>query len=119
MITNALWFVPNAVILRALQTPTVKEEIRHFSSRYGARLIAHPNDLAVNLMVSNRPQQATTKAFATRSACQILSVIIVIIYFSIKIYLVSSLPKVTTGLEPNSYRGALLNTPLFATVQIL
>jgi hypothetical protein len=32
-----------------LQTPTVKEEIRRYSSQYRTRLNAHPNDLTVNL----------------------------------------------------------------------
>jgi hypothetical protein len=50
MITNAPSFVPNAVILMALQTPTVKEEIRRFSSQYGASPSEHPNNLAVNRM---------------------------------------------------------------------
>jgi hypothetical protein len=44
------WFVPNTVIRRDLQTPTVKEEIRRYSSQYSARLSAHPKGLAVNLM---------------------------------------------------------------------
>jgi hypothetical protein len=50
MINNAPWFVPNAVILRDLQKPTVKEEIRRFRPQYGALLSAHPNDLGVKLM---------------------------------------------------------------------
>jgi hypothetical protein len=32
------------------QTPTVKEEIRRYSSQYSSRLRAHPNDLIVNLI---------------------------------------------------------------------
>jgi hypothetical protein len=44
------WYVPNAVIRRVLQTPAVKEEIRHYSSQYIVRLSVHPNDLVVNLM---------------------------------------------------------------------
>jgi hypothetical protein len=32
-----------------LRTPTVKEEIRRYSSQYSARLSAHPNDLIVYL----------------------------------------------------------------------
>jgi hypothetical protein len=32
------------------ETQAVKEEIRHYSSQYSARLIIHPNDLVVNLM---------------------------------------------------------------------
>jgi hypothetical protein len=52
MIINAPRIVPNAVILRDHQTPTVKEEIRRFGSQYGSRLSADPNDLAVNLMLN-------------------------------------------------------------------
>jgi hypothetical protein len=33
-----------------LQIPTVKEEIRRYSSQYSARLSLHPNDLIVNLI---------------------------------------------------------------------
>jgi hypothetical protein len=50
MRVDALWYVPNAVIRRDLQTPTVKEEIRRCSSQYSARLSAHPNGLIVNLI---------------------------------------------------------------------
>jgi hypothetical protein len=49
MIVDASWYVPNTVIRRDLQTPTVKEEIRRCSSQYSAHLSAHPNDLIVNL----------------------------------------------------------------------
>jgi hypothetical protein len=50
MIVDAPWYVPNAVIGRDLQTPTVREEIRRYSSQYSARLSAHPNGLAENHM---------------------------------------------------------------------
>jgi hypothetical protein len=50
MKVDAPWYVPNTVIRRDLQTPTVKEEIRRYSSQYSARLSAHPNGLVVNLM---------------------------------------------------------------------
>jgi hypothetical protein len=50
MIVDVPWYVPNAVIRRDLQTSTVKEEIRRYSSQYSARLSAHPNGLTVNLM---------------------------------------------------------------------
>jgi hypothetical protein len=40
----------NTVIRRALQIPTVIEEIRRYSSQYSARLSAHPNGLTVNLI---------------------------------------------------------------------
>jgi hypothetical protein len=50
MTVYAPLYVPNTVIRRDLQIPTVKEEIRRYSSQYNARLSAHPNDLIVNLM---------------------------------------------------------------------
>jgi hypothetical protein len=50
MIVDAPWCVPNTVIRRDLQTPTVKEEIRHYSSQYRARLSVDPDDLVVNYM---------------------------------------------------------------------
>jgi hypothetical protein len=50
MIVDAPWYVPNTVIRRDLQIPTVKEEIRRYSSQYNARFSAHSNDLEVNLM---------------------------------------------------------------------
>jgi hypothetical protein len=50
MLVDVPWYVPNTVVRRELQAPTVKEEIRRYSSQYIARLNAHPNDLIVNLM---------------------------------------------------------------------
>jgi hypothetical protein len=50
MIVDAPWYVPNTVNRGDHQTPSVKEEIRRYSSQYSARLSAHPNDLIVNLM---------------------------------------------------------------------
>jgi hypothetical protein len=50
LIVDAPWYVPNSVIQRDLQIPTVKEEIHRYSSKYSARLSAHPNDLIANLM---------------------------------------------------------------------
>jgi hypothetical protein len=50
MIVDVPSYVPNTVIRRDIQIPTVKEEIRRYSSQYNARLSAHPNDLIVNLM---------------------------------------------------------------------
>jgi hypothetical protein len=47
---DASRYVPNTVIRRDLQIPTVKEEIQRYSSQYSARLSAHPNDLMANLM---------------------------------------------------------------------
>jgi hypothetical protein len=58
------WYVPNTVIRKDLQTPTVKEEIRHYSSQYSARLSVRPNGLIVNIMAqtdihSQKPQQVS------------------------------------------------------------
>jgi hypothetical protein len=50
MIVDASWYVPNTVIRRDLHTPTVKDEIRRYSSQYSARLSAHSNNLLVNLL---------------------------------------------------------------------
>jgi hypothetical protein len=50
MILDVPWYLSNTVIQRNLQTPTVKEEIRRYSSQYSARLRAHPNNLIVNLI---------------------------------------------------------------------
>jgi hypothetical protein len=50
LIVDEPWYVLNTVIRRDLQAPTVKEEIRSYSSQYSVRLSAHPNDLIVNLM---------------------------------------------------------------------
>jgi hypothetical protein len=47
---DAPWYMRNTVIERNLQIPTVKEEIRRYSSQYSARLSAHPNNLIVNLI---------------------------------------------------------------------
>jgi hypothetical protein len=49
-IVDAPWYVPNTVIGRDLQTPTVTEDIRHYSSQYSALLSVHTNDVVVNLM---------------------------------------------------------------------
>jgi hypothetical protein len=52
MIVEAPRYVPKTVIRRDLQIPTVKEEIRRYSSLYGARLNTRPKDLirVVNLI---------------------------------------------------------------------
>jgi hypothetical protein len=49
MIMDASWSVPNTVIRRDLQIPTVKEEVRRYGSQYIALLSSHPDDLIVNL----------------------------------------------------------------------
>jgi hypothetical protein len=50
MIVDAPWYVPNTLIRRDLRCPTIAEEIRRYSSRYGARLLTHPNHLAANIL---------------------------------------------------------------------
>ncbi|PNF20480.1 RNA-directed DNA polymerase from mobile element jockey [Cryptotermes secundus] len=50
LITDAPWYVPNAVLRKDLQVPSIKEEIRRFSSRYREGLSTHPNRLATQLM---------------------------------------------------------------------
>jgi hypothetical protein len=50
MIVDAPWYVLNTGIRRDLQIPTVKEEIRRYSSQYSARLGTHTNNLIVNLI---------------------------------------------------------------------
>jgi hypothetical protein len=50
MIVDASWYVPNTVIRRDLQIPTIKEEISRYSSQYSDRLSAHLNDIIVNLI---------------------------------------------------------------------
>jgi hypothetical protein len=41
MIIDAPWYAPKTGFRRYLQTPTVKEQIRRYSSQYSARLSAH------------------------------------------------------------------------------
>jgi hypothetical protein len=50
MIVDAPRYVPNTLIWRDLQIPSVKEEISRYSSRYSARLTAHPNDILLTLL---------------------------------------------------------------------
>jgi hypothetical protein len=46
IITDAPWYMPNTIIKRDLQIPTVKQEARKYSINYRKRLDAHPNNLA-------------------------------------------------------------------------
>jgi hypothetical protein len=48
LITDAPWYVPNAVIQNDLQIPTIKE-ITRFSSKYSAGLNTHSNHLITQL----------------------------------------------------------------------
>jgi hypothetical protein len=49
LITDAPWYVPNAIIRRDLQAPSAKEEIRRLSAQYYTGLCTHPNLLATQL----------------------------------------------------------------------
>jgi hypothetical protein len=51
IIADAPWYVPNMVLRQDLQTTSVKEEIRRFSTQYGDRLYTHPYNLTVHLTV--------------------------------------------------------------------
>jgi hypothetical protein len=53
MLTDAPWYVPNAIIRRDLQVPSVTEEIRHLSTQYYAGLCTHPNLLTTQLSKSS------------------------------------------------------------------
>jgi hypothetical protein len=74
MIADAPWYLPNTIIRRDLQTPTVKEEIRRYISQYSARLSAHPNEPH-----GATRQQAIAKTPNKRSAYRIPSVIVVFV----------------------------------------
>ena len=50
IITDAPWYVPNAVIKHDLQVPSVRQEVRTHSVTYHARPEGHPNDLATSLL---------------------------------------------------------------------
>jgi len=47
--TDAPWYVPNTIIKRDLQIPTVKQEARRHCANYRKRLDTHPNNLANTL----------------------------------------------------------------------
>jgi hypothetical protein len=49
MIVDAPWYVRNHLIRLDLHMYSVKEEISHYSSTYGARLRFHPNPLVEDL----------------------------------------------------------------------
>jgi hypothetical protein len=50
MIVDAPWYVPNTLVQRDLQIPSVKEAISHYSCHYSARLTAHLNDILLTLL---------------------------------------------------------------------
>ena len=50
IITDAPWFVPNAVIIRDLQVLSVRQDVRNYSVTYRQKLNDHPNSLAKSLI---------------------------------------------------------------------
>jgi hypothetical protein len=46
IITDVPWYMPNAIIKRDLQIPTIKQEARKYSTNYRKRIDAHPKNLA-------------------------------------------------------------------------
>jgi hypothetical protein len=66
MIVDAPCYVPNMVIRRDLQIPTVKEEICHYSSQYSARLGVRPNINFMELPDHGRLQRHQTNDMPTR-----------------------------------------------------
>jgi hypothetical protein len=84
MIVDAPWYAPNTVIQRDLQIPTVKEEIRRYSSQFSAWLSAHPNDLIVNL-IELPDNRAIAKTTVKWSAYQIPSIIVVFVILVLKV----------------------------------
>ena len=49
IITDAPWYVPNAVIKRDLKVLSVRQEVRNYSVTYRQRLDDHPNKLTKSL----------------------------------------------------------------------
>ena len=49
-ILDAPWFVPNDIIRKDTNIPTVIEEINNYKQNYKNRLSIHPNTLATNLL---------------------------------------------------------------------
>jgi hypothetical protein len=49
IVTDAPWYVPNAVTKRDLKVPSVRQEVRNYSVTYRQRLDGHPNRLAKSL----------------------------------------------------------------------
>jgi steroid 5-alpha reductase family enzyme len=77
--------------LRDLQTPTIKEEIRRFSSQYSARLNAHTNGLTANLM--EPPDNRQLRRHLPNDLPTRFLVIVVFGILVVKVYFVSFIPK--------------------------
>jgi hypothetical protein len=55
IITEAAWYVPNAVIKRDLKVLSVRQEVRNYSVTYRQRLDDHPNILEKSLFQITNP----------------------------------------------------------------
>ena len=64
-ILNAPWFVPNYIINRDLQIPTVKEEIKRFSCNYHNRISTHPNILTHELFQDSQPTKRLKRYYTS------------------------------------------------------
>jgi hypothetical protein len=84
MITDTPWYVPNMVIRKDLQIPTVKHEVSRYSYHYSKRLSVHQNELILNLQEPPETRQLQKK-LANKSAHQIQYVIIFIVNIVFKV----------------------------------
>jgi hypothetical protein len=64
IITDAPWYVPNAVITRDLQVPTVRQDVRTYSVTYRQRITDHPNRLASSLHQGTRYTRRLTRYYS-------------------------------------------------------
>jgi hypothetical protein len=84
MIVDEPRYVPNTVIRRDLQIPTVKDEIICYKSQYGARLSTHPNEVTVNLV------EPPDNRLLRRNLKLILSVTVVFVMLVFNVYFLKS-----------------------------
>ena len=62
VLANAPWYVPNWLIHRDLNVPTVREAITKLSVHYCGRLQTHPNHLA-NTLIEDEEETRRLKRF--------------------------------------------------------
>jgi hypothetical protein len=89
-VVDAAWCVLNTVIRRDLHTPTVREEIRRYSSQYSARLSAYSNNLVANLTELPNNNRRLGRHLLNYL---IPSVIVVFAVLVFKVWLASLIPK--------------------------
>ena len=66
IITDAPWYIPNTIITRDLQIPTVKQEVGKCSANYRKRLDAHPNNLANALFTEQLGTHRLKRLYVSR-----------------------------------------------------